>query len=251
LVVVPVALSAGLLGVSAPSGAAGAGAPDVGAPALAGARTADGPLALWKMNEGRGATVMADSSGHGIKGHIGSAVQTGVKVKGSTGYRWSQTKPNEPPAKPQRLVVASDPQLNPGTGDYAVTIRFRTTHSAGNIIQKGQAGASGGYWKMQNVRGEITCLFRGRSPSGDVQSKAVNSGTKPLNDGSWHKVVCARTAKQVTMTIDGSRVRRAVGPTGKISNDRPISIGGKSNCDQKKVTCDYFSGDIDYVRIDK
>ena len=41
----------------------------------------------------------------------------------------------------------------------------------------------------------------------------------------------------------------AKGSTGKISNTRPISIAGKLNCDQVTTTCDYFTGDIDYVKI--
>ena len=30
----------------------------------------------------------------------------------------------------------------------------------------------------------------------------------------------------------------------------PLTIGGKVDCDQVKVTCDYFAGDIDWVRIE-
>jgi hypothetical protein len=30
-----------------------------------------------------------------------------------------------------------------------------------------------------------------------------------------------------------------------------MTVGGKINCDQINVTCDYFSGDIDYIRISK
>ena len=29
-----------------------------------------------------------------------------------------------------------------------------------------------------------------------------------------------------------------------------MTIAGKGNCDQVEITCDYFSGDIDYVRIE-
>jgi hypothetical protein len=28
-----------------------------------------------------------------------------------------------------------------------------------------------------------------------------------------------------------------------------MTIGGKISCDQIEVTCDYFSGEIDYIRI--
>jgi len=210
----------------------------------------DTPVAVWQMDEPSGASTMADSSGNMITGGIGSAVRTGITYDGATGYRWPFTKPNEPPAKPERLVTVDDARLNPGSGDYAVTLRFRTTHSFGNILQKGQAGTPGGYWKFQNVRGKVTCLFRGRADDGTVQSKAVNSGDIPLDDGAWHVLVCERTSDRLTLTIDGSRVRRGYGPTGNITNKRPLTIGGKLDCDQINVTCDYFAGEIDYVRID-
>ena len=78
----------------------------------------------------------------------------------------------------------------------------------------------------------------------------MNSGV-PLNDGQWHTVRCERTATKVVMTIDGIKKRTGTGPTGSISNSAPLAIGGKSTCDQIKITCDYFVGDIDFVRIEK
>jgi hypothetical protein len=30
-----------------------------------------------------------------------------------------------------------------------------------------------------------------------------------------------------------------------------MTVGGKINCNQENITCDYFSGDIDYIRIYK
>ena len=70
-----------------------------------------------------------------------------------------------------------------------------------------------------------------------------------LSNGAWHIAQCARTANALTLTIDGTVVATAHGSTGNISNTRPISIAGKLNCDQVKTTCDYYTGDIDWVRI--
>ncbi len=200
-------------------------------------------LAQWDMNEAPGAKVMADSSGHGFDGVIGSAVQTGVVFSGATAYRWSNVKPNQPPAKPERLVQVANSALNPGTRDYAVTIRYRTTHDFGNVIQKGQSGSKGGYFKFQQPQGIISCLFRGSAGSAAVTSKTA------LNDGQWHTVRCERTATQVTMTVDGVLVGTTRHATGSISNNVPLTIGGKLNCDQVSITCDYFAGDIDYISI--
>lgn len=206
-------------------------------------------LVDWEMNEAKGATVMADSSGNGINGAIGSAIQTGYQAEGATGYHWVFASPTKPPPKPERLVmVANDDRLNPGTGDYAVTIRFRTTKTFGNILQKGQAGSKGGYWKWEIPHGVLKCVFRG-VVNGSFKRKELNSPS-PLNDGHWHMVRCERVGNTVKMTIDGSTTVQSSGVTGSISNNVPLTIGGKSNCDQGHVTCDYFTGDIDWVKIE-
>lgn len=214
------------------------------------AANADHTVARWEMNEGTNATTMHDSSGNGIHGQIGSAVQTNWTFDAATGYRWVHTRPNTPPAQPERLVTVSDSRLNPGTDDFAITIRFRTTHSYGNMIQKGQATTVGGYFKWQIPNGRVTCLFRGVGGGGEILTKSVHSGPTPLNDGDWHTVRCERRDNQVVMTVDNDLVRRGTGPTGSISNTYPLTIAGKLNCDQIEVTCDYFAGEIDWVHIE-
>lgn len=202
-------------------------------------------VASWQMNEPAGATVMTDSSGHGITGTIGSAVATGVQTSGTIDYQWSSVNPTAPPAKPQRLVQVNNSALNPGTRDYAVTIRYRTTHSYGNMIQKGQNATAGGYFKFEQPNGFITCLFKGATG----QQRAIVSKIA-LNDGAFHTVRCERTTNQLTMTIDSRTKYSLTGPTGNISNTVPLTIGGKLNCDQVKVTCDYFAGTIDWITIE-
>ena len=204
-------------------------------------------LADWEMNEGSNATTMIDSSGH-VNGTIGSAVQTGVSILGATAYQWPFTSPTNPPAKPERIVQANSNSLNPGSGTYTVSLRFRTNQHFGNIVQKGQAGASGGYFKIENPNGRINCVFRGRNSSGTLVRKAVQAPNVTSN-GAWHVATCTRTATGLTLTIDGTVAGTARGNTGNISNTRPVTIGGKLNCDQIKTTCDYFTGAIDWVKI--
>jgi hypothetical protein len=204
-------------------------------------------LADWEMNEGSGAQTMIDSSGH-VNGTIGSAVETGVSLMGATAYRWPFTSPTDPPAKPERLVQVKSSSLNPGSGTYTVSLRYETTKHFGNIVQKGQAGSPGGYFKLENPHGQMKCTFRGLNSSGTLVRKAVESPTV-LSDGKWHVATCTRTAKAVTLSIDGTVVDTARGSTGSISNTRPLTIGGKLNCDQITTTCDYFTGAIDWVRI--
>jgi hypothetical protein len=217
-------------------------------PGVAGtsASAASRTVADWEMNEAKGATVMTDSSGNGLTGSIGSMVTTGVGYAGATGYRFSYVTPNTPPAYPQKLVtVPENDLLDPGTSDFTLTIRYRTTHGFGNIIQKGQATSSGGQWKLQAPKGILQCVW-----TGSLRKAAMGSPTA-LDDGSWHTVVCENTGTRIGMSVDGGAMRWVAKTTGSINNSRPVSIGGKTSCDQVNVTCDYFAGDIDYVRIQK
>src|SRR3712207_507611 len=89
--------------------------------------------AFWSMDEAPGSSTMVDNSGNGINGTIGADVQTGVLFDGATGYRFPDISPTAPPARPQHIVtVPSTTALNPGSGDYSVTVRYRTTKSFGN-----------------------------------------------------------------------------------------------------------------------
>jgi Concanavalin A-like lectin/glucanases superfamily len=195
-------------------------------------------LALWNMNEAPGSHTLVDASGNRINGTIG----TEVVLNGAV-HRFGFLKPNTPPAHPHHIDVVNSSRLNPGTLDYSVTIRAKWTNAFGNIIQKGQAGAVGGYFKLQAPNGLVQCLFRGATGSAGVSSK------RALNDGRWHVVTCTRTATQVSMTVDGVVTMTISHATGAISNNVPLTIAGKSNCDQIKITCDYFAGQIDYVQI--
>jgi len=202
-------------------------------------------IAIWDMNESSGARVMYDDSGHDLNGTICREVQTGTRVSGATGYRFAKLQPDTPPTRPRHLVTVPDRAgLDPGERDYSMALRLRTTDQFGNIIQKGQATVPGGSYKMQIPSGKVQCWFRGSA--GEV----LVTAPRPINDGRWHVVRCTRYADGVALVIDGSKVAGRWGPTGRIDNSWPLSIGGKTVCDQETVGCDYFAGDLDYVRID-
>lgn len=206
---------------------------------------AGGTIAFWDMSEKAGSTVLVDQSGHGVNGSIGSVIKLG-KVDSGTGttyFKWPFARPNGTPADTPRLIRVDNAATNPGTADFTVALRYRTTQNFGNVIQKGQNGNKGGYWKIEVPMGHATCLFKGQSGS-----VLVNSSMN-LNDGQWHTVVCSRTSSGATMVIDGTTTRHKAGFAGNISNTVPMTIGGKTNCDQVKVTCDFFTGDIDYIKL--
>jgi len=195
-------------------------------------------VADWQMNERSGSSTMQSTAGS-----YSTSIGSDVVLTGSS-YKFPYIKPNSA-YRPAHIVTAQNaPALNPGTDTWSVTTRFRFTNAFGNMLQKGQAG-SGNYFKMQAPHGNVSCLFRGASGS-----VSVSAGTA-LNDGAWHVVRCERAGTSVTMTIDGSKVRRGSGETGNIANTLPFAIGGKSKCNADTVSCDYWVGEMDYVRIQR
>ena len=202
-------------------------------------------VAFWAMNEPRGATRMIDSTGHGLDGRIGDEVGTGMPAESDRGYRFERLEPDTPPARPGHLVrVPHHPALNPGSRNFAVTLRLRTTNKFGNIIQKGQATVPGGSFKIQIPNGRVECTYRGSN--GTMELFAPYR----INDGRWHVVKCMRVRAGVALIIDGRLAASRAGWTGPIANTWPVTIGGKIDCDQVKVGCDYYAGDLDYVLIE-
>ncbi|MGY0005435.1 PKD domain-containing protein [Micromonospora sp. I033] len=207
--------------------------------------TATRTVAFWSMDEPAGSTVLKDSSGNGRNGAIGAEVVTGALYAGATGHRFATHLPTDQEYVPGHVnLVPHSTDFNPDAGDFSLTIRYRTTYSFGNILQKGQGGTVGGYWKLEAPNGKPKCLFRGADGASRTGYTDV-----PINDGQWHTVTCNRTSTYVEMYVDGVRMSRLTGPTGTIANSKQLSIGGKSQCDGVDVTCDYFAGDIDYVKI--
>ena len=206
--------------------------------------------ALWTMNELAGASVITDASGNGHDGTIGTEVVTGDADKGATSYRWLFASPTES-YRPERIVtIPHDSALDPGTGDYSITMRYRTNVPFGNIIQKGQGGSAGGYWKIENPAGILTCVFRGVKPGGGWNRKEVVSSS-PLNDGEYHTITCERVGTTLRLIVDGVLDDTENNSFGSIRNNQPISIGGKTNCDNLPdgISCDYFTGWIDEISI--
>jgi hypothetical protein len=211
-------------------------------------------VALYEMNESSTATVLVDTSGNGLNGAIGPNAESGVSILGATAHRFLDRSPTQLPAEPERLdTVPHSPLLNPDSEDFSITVRYRTTKPFGNLVQKGQNGAVGGYFKIELPFGRPTCLFKGIVNGVLVQHavEAPEGMGYELNDNTFHTIMCERLPNRIALWIDGVEAKRFVGATGNIANDRNLSIAGKSNCDQIETTCDYFVGDIDWIRIQK
>ncbi len=208
---------------------------------------APGVTAFYEMNEAPGTTVMLDSGPHGHNGVVNpTGVTSGFAFDGAVGYSWTRRPPEEPPTSPERVIQVPDsPDLEPGSGPLTIELRYRTQESFGNITQKGQAQTQGGQWKIQAPGGIPSCLFKGSG--GQVATGALI----PLNDEQWHNLTCVLTSTGVSLYVDGVFRNRKNGTTGTIDNNFPVTVGGKIDCNQVTVTCDYFSGQIDYLKFTK
>ena len=94
--------------------------------------------------------------------------------------------------------------LDPGTQPYRVTVRFRTSNGADpNIIQKGQSGQTGGFWKLVLHQGWPRCHFR--DSNGVTKAIGFVKGFPSYvkaGDGQWHTLICERLSNGVRITID-------------------------------------------------
>lgn len=203
------------------------------------------PVLNLQLNEKAGATVARDASGLNHHGTIGSHV-----TMNGAHADWDRHSPSEGISYGVRHLItipdAANGSLDPGSGNFSITLRLRTKDSFGNVLQKGQATTAGGQVKFQIPGGRLSCMFK--TASGTA---TASSGTKLLNDNVWHVVRCDRTPTSVTMYVDGVRTSRINHTTGSLNNTKPWSIGGKPECNGQTVSCDYFAGEVDYVTMTK
>jgi hypothetical protein len=202
--------------------------------------------ANWQMNEPAGSQVMVDSTGRHNGAISPDAASAGLTLTGSA-YHWSQRCPACPPVALPRVVQVPDSSaldIPDPSVMWSVEFRFKTNKGYGNIMQKGQAKSPGGQIKIENPNGYTQCVFIGAN-----RKYVVVKSPKKLNDNRWHVFKCVHTASQIQISVDGTEVAHRNVKTGPIDNAKPFVIGGKSRCDQVKVTCDYYTGYIDWVKI--
>lgn len=205
-----------------------------------------GVIADWRMDEPAGARTLMDSGGDDMHGSLGSSVTSGVRQGSDVVHRFAPIGTSARP-DPGRLHVVTDRAgLDPGAGAFSVNVRFRTTTAARNIVQKGQSGAAGGMWKVEvDDDGRAVCLFRGAEGSSAVRS------SQRVTDGAWHLLRCERSTTGAVLALDGAVQDRRSNRSGAIANSWDLTIGGKPSCNNTSVECDYFVGDIDFVKLDR
>ena len=204
-------------------------------------------VANWQMNEPAGSRTMIDSSGDGNNGVISpDATAQGLTHNGEY-YDWNLMCPSCAPPTPGRVIqVADNPNLEipDPTVPWTLEFRFRTNKGYGNLMQKGQGTTAGGQIKIENPTGLTRCVWKGANGS-----YVSIRGTKLLNDREWHVVQCVHTETRVSQYVDGVLAVTKAFRTGPINNAKPFVVGGKRDCNNVTVTCDYYTGSIDYIKI--
>jgi hypothetical protein len=144
------------------------------------------------------------------------------------------------------ITVAAVPALNPGTRPFSFGASVRATRAqtpAGadpNIVAKGSAGSTGGTWKLHLLGAKPRCVFEGAANEVNVDSPIR------INNGVWHRVVCARDGIMHSLTIDGVRVALSTTVfSGKMVSTSPVKIGGRAA--NPTGSNDQFHGDLDGV----
>ena len=198
----------------------------------------------YQLSEAKGATTLVDSGPRQLNGSIGNKVVLQQR-SGSTTYHNFPYVSSSAPSDPGHDLVPNNSALNPGTDNFAVELRLRTTVNDGNIVQMGQSGG-GSMWKVElHNGGYANCVF-----NGTAASVGMSSDVK-LTDGKWHVLRCERNSTSTSMYLDGVLQANPRVSTGDIRTTWELAIGGKSRCTSAGVQCDYYRGDLDYVRLER
>ncbi len=127
------------------------------------------------------------------------------------------------------VIVPDSPSLNPGSSDFSFTLSVRFTvipESDYDLLRKGLSTTKGGDYKLEalsrqhGAAAQAHCLFSGASGSSQIVAGPN------LADGNWHTISCAKTAKSISVTIDGQTSMKSAS-VGSISNTAPLTLGAK------------------------
>jgi hypothetical protein len=178
--------------------------------------TLDSALAaLWHFDEGAGLTA-ADASGGGNDATL-------------IGARWGEGRLGRSSLDCSgpggRAVVANNPRLDFGAGDFTISAWIRTgsTRNTPNVMVK---------WPLQGNTGLHAGLAVGLIQPAIAQFKAY-SGTESVHvegvgvaDGRWHHLVGRKTTGLLVLYVDGAPTGSQPHALVSITNGEPLQIGG-------------------------
>ncbi len=198
-------------------------------------------VANYQMQSDTG-TTMADSVGSNdgviAAGAAAAGLDTHAASEDGFGYQWAAPTV----VSDNRVVTVADAaELDPGSQEFAVEVKVKTSATDGVIVQKGLS-TSGGQWRMQLSGGQASCLFKGDTVQGATKSSIL------VDDNQWHTIKCELTATGTTVYIDDAKDGHQLKPVTGVDNTAPLWVGGKTGCGSV-ATCDYYVGLVDYVRV--
>ncbi len=193
------------------------------------------PIAEWKLDENTG-TSAKDTSGNAstgtltggptwIAGKFGSA----VNFDGNNDY----------------VLVSDNAVLSPGTGDYSISARIKTST---NFATTASVVSNYGSDSMSAAALSITsaelpsCTLRDQSGFG-----ASATGTSVINDSKWHSISCVLSGANLYIYVDGVRVNTS--DASSIGNIDTTGLAKTIGTYAVTPTTQNFTGYIDDVRI--
>ncbi|HSS68189.1 MAG TPA: fibronectin type III domain-containing protein [Nocardioidaceae bacterium] len=201
-------------------------------------------VANYQMENDTG-TTMADSAGTN-DGAIGAGaavagLDTHAAIGAGFGYQWATpTVVND-----ARVVLVPDSaDLDPGSGEFAVEAKIKTSATSGVIAQKGDSATAGGQWRVQLQGGQVSCLFRSDTVQGATKSKSL------VNNNQWRTIRCELTATGTTVYVDDVKDGHQNKAVTGIDNADTTTVGGKVGCASVN-SCQYYVGQVDYLTVFK
>lgn len=173
--------------------------------------------------------IAADATGNGNDGIIQGPVSMGRD--GHDGAAYSFAEPGS------WVMVPSSAQLNAGTSDFLVSAWIKVESNPPDpgetydIVRKGIAYTVPGEYRLELLEGgTVQCSAQ------DAQSRlaVATSDVRLPDDGTWHRIGCARTGRQWSVLVDDEVETKDV-DLGAVSNAVALSIGSKYGLEDRPL----------------
>lgn len=186
--------------------------------------------------------LVRDTSGYGNDGHLSDTPGVPQWIEeGKYGGAFNFT--GDSSSTGQSILVHHDESLNPGSGDFALSLWTLTrSEYDGDILRKGSiaSGASTWYKLEHSTSPYNNRLSLNFNTDG---TDATVSSTQTYEDNQWHFVVAQRRGDLAELWIDGVLDGTAF-VSGSIVNTADLAIGSKDTLND-----DFLNGALDDIRI--
>ncbi|MFQ6026036.1 MAG: LamG-like jellyroll fold domain-containing protein [Dehalococcoidia bacterium] len=195
----------------------------------------NGPVALWKLDDGAGNTA-ADSSGNNQPGTLINSPQW---VPGHSGTGLEFATPSQ-----QTVRVDDAPGLNFGSASFSIVawIKFSSSSDT-DVLRKGSTSTASDWYKLEVTKDSHR--FRFNLNTSSVSSTSLDTA-QGYNDGQWHHIAAIRDVEggRMRIYVDGVEVASRSNPAGSVTNSANLAIGSKDTLDD-----DFFNGILDEVAL--